>query len=801
MERLQIDILGGIRATKRDGKPLKFRTWGAALLLAFLALHPDQEHPRSQLVLRFWPDAPEDNARQSLSMALTTFRQSLGKDFESIFIVSRHTLGLRSAAIACDARRFRELLETVGDAREAAVDSALDLYKGELALGFFEPDNVPPDLLWLEDKREALKGLQQTALVEKAIRHEQRGELRAASITALRVEAPELLSELDQERYLQLAARATTSERAVIPLLREGMELVDVPVFERQLAQIGETPLEEERQLLRRILSESIARLSERERWILVVLSLFHGSFSLGIVEGVTKYTQHKQLGSLCKKHLLSPSDLGKNHYALSNAVRELVGPMLSSELRQQLLRRIACWFAARLYWQDSGAPASSLTKQYQPLFDENATLRATLNAHLASGCPRDLRRATWLIFQCHMYWELLGCAQERFEWLWQVFELQEHVPTSYLPRLWTNLLDSMGGCVDPAKWLPLILERLPELEQRIDRGRVGLLLMTAGYHAHHAEHNEQALTFFEVGLARVDAEILSQREKIQLAKLLCGYSEALQVQGFPEEALSRCEQALLIAQGYEEVATMEQLYSELLLHQGRLHDAERLVEKGLATIFPSARPQMQELALRKLGNIYATQGRFGLAAAAFQHGLLLCEQFGAREPASDCQRGLGTIHLYQGQLAQARVHFEEGIAIWRELNHHRWQVLFLHLLARVSLQEGDLAAVVKNLEEAQTHLELTRSPGADAYALWLQAELVLEQGDPHRAVTLHRQALDLRVRFSPKHLQMESEDGLAYALELLGEQEEANLLRLSVEAARDAFGIRETNYRKLGTS
>jgi tetratricopeptide (TPR) repeat protein len=206
----------------------------------------------------------------------------------------------------------------------------------------------------------------------------------------------------------------------------------------------------------------------------------------------------------------------------------------------------------------------------------------------------------------------------------------------------------------------------------------------------------------------------------------------------------------------------------------------------------------MQELALRKLGNIYIAQGRFGLAATVFQHGMLLCMQLGAREPTSDCQRGLGTIHLYQGQLVHAKLHFEEGIVIWRELNHHRWQVVFLHLLARVALQQGDMLALQAYLDEAQVHLAQTRSPGADAYALWLQAELALEQGDLHRAVGLHRKALELRLRFSPKHLQMESQDGLAYVLERLGRCEEAQQLRQSVTSAREAFGIRETDYRKL---
>jgi hypothetical protein len=300
--------------------------------------------------------------------------------------------------------------------------------------------------------------------------------------------------------------------------------------FDKVLARAGEALLEEERQML----GEVIAHLPDRERRFLGALSLFHGSFSLALVETTTLFAQCSQLCCcLREKHLLQQEEqeLAQDtpRFQLTGAVRELARSLLTPEEHARYQRRIACWFAAKLYRLSSLPPASSLHSLYQPLFAENDTLTATLQAHLESGQKQDLQRAVWLVFVGHAYWELLGRPHERFEWLWKLFERQDEISAAFLPRLWKHLLDSMGGCVDTAHWLPQVLERLPELEARVDPRSVGLFLMRAGYSAHHAERDAQALTLFATGLERLGGmKKQTPQERAQLASLLCAYTEAL---------------------------------------------------------------------------------------------------------------------------------------------------------------------------------------------------------------------------------------------------------------------------------
>jgi hypothetical protein len=221
-----------------------------------------------------------------LSMTLTSFRQSLGEDFERVFITSPTALGLRSRDISCDVRRFEELLATFGDGREEALVEALTLYKGELALGFTES--------WLVKAREELLKLQQSALVERATFHERRGEWRAASAQILKVRKSKLLAKPDKEAYLRLTALAATPQRTIVSPPQAQASLEALTEFDKVLARAGEALLEEERQML----GEVIAHLPDRERRFLGALSLFHGSFSLALVETTTLSTSARGTGT-----------------------------------------------------------------------------------------------------------------------------------------------------------------------------------------------------------------------------------------------------------------------------------------------------------------------------------------------------------------------------------------------------------------------------------------------------------------------------------------------------------------------
>src|SRR5262245_28009257 len=78
--RWRIELLGGIRAVEVGGTDkaiTRFRTLKAALLLAYLALYRNRQHPRETLIELLWPEADEPDARRSLSVALSSLRDQM----------------------------------------------------------------------------------------------------------------------------------------------------------------------------------------------------------------------------------------------------------------------------------------------------------------------------------------------------------------------------------------------------------------------------------------------------------------------------------------------------------------------------------------------------------------------------------------------------------------------------------------------------------------------------------------------------------------------------------------------------
>ena len=73
-----LHVLGMLRL-ERSGAVVVFPRRKAAVLFAYLALHP-QQHRRDELATLLWGDYLDREARQSLSTALSTLRRLLGDD-------------------------------------------------------------------------------------------------------------------------------------------------------------------------------------------------------------------------------------------------------------------------------------------------------------------------------------------------------------------------------------------------------------------------------------------------------------------------------------------------------------------------------------------------------------------------------------------------------------------------------------------------------------------------------------------------------------------------------------------------
>ena len=130
MARLTLTFFGSLQASL-DGKPLtKLSSPRIQALLTYLVLEAERPHPRETLAALFWPDEPDQTAKQNLRQALYQLRQLLGEPPVPYFFVTRDTVQFNAASdYALDATTVRALLQQ--GQRQAAVA----LYAGDLLTG------------------------------------------------------------------------------------------------------------------------------------------------------------------------------------------------------------------------------------------------------------------------------------------------------------------------------------------------------------------------------------------------------------------------------------------------------------------------------------------------------------------------------------------------------------------------------------------------------------------------------------------------------------------------------------------
>ncbi|MEO8525105.1 MAG: NB-ARC domain-containing protein [Caldimonas sp.] len=146
--RWEIRVLGALMASRGDETISNFSSRGVAALLARLALYPQRNHAREELIELLWPGVALDVGRNRLRQALFTLRQLLeppGPIATPVLLADRQGVRVVAGAIGCDALRFEA---AVRGGRHA---EALDLYGGELLPGHYDE--------WIDEERLRLAAL------------------------------------------------------------------------------------------------------------------------------------------------------------------------------------------------------------------------------------------------------------------------------------------------------------------------------------------------------------------------------------------------------------------------------------------------------------------------------------------------------------------------------------------------------------------------------------------------------------------------------------------------------------------
>lgn len=250
MAKTRLQLLGVFEATGPNGAPLALPTRKSQALAAVLAL-ADASVPRDRLLGLLWADRGDEQARHSLSQALTSLRQLFGAD---TVVSDRETVAFDATRIEIDARAFlahaRAFPTHDRQGDEPGLAAAAALLRGPLLQDFTLPEAAFDDWLMLERAR--FTRLATDVLLRLGARAADRGDDTAASVAFERALALDPLSEtahlalmrLHLDRGRPAAALRQYSEAAAI--LRQGLDAAPCTELEaaRQEARMRAAPPE-----------------------------------------------------------------------------------------------------------------------------------------------------------------------------------------------------------------------------------------------------------------------------------------------------------------------------------------------------------------------------------------------------------------------------------------------------------------------------------------------------------------------------------------------------------------------------
>src|SRR5688572_23472375 len=131
MTQLNLTLFGGFQARLSTGNPISLPTKKAQALLAYLALHPGQAHPRDKLATLLWGETGEEQARHSLRQTLVGLRKALANGVSN-FVLDGDELSLDPSSAEVDVLTFKRL---IAEGSPESLTKAADLYRGDLLEG------------------------------------------------------------------------------------------------------------------------------------------------------------------------------------------------------------------------------------------------------------------------------------------------------------------------------------------------------------------------------------------------------------------------------------------------------------------------------------------------------------------------------------------------------------------------------------------------------------------------------------------------------------------------------------------
>lgn len=206
MAALRIEMLGRFNIIYGGKKVTTVNTTRLQSLLAYLVLKGEAEQAREHLSFLFWPDSSESQARTNLRQLLYHLR-SVFPECDSHLGISTHALGWReNEDCSSDVGEFERALSNheeetakiISSALRERLESAAQLYKGDLLPGFYEE--------WVQAERQRLRQCYMRLLSRLATHFEETREYQAAISYGERLLTCDPLSEAQYQALIRLNA-------------------------------------------------------------------------------------------------------------------------------------------------------------------------------------------------------------------------------------------------------------------------------------------------------------------------------------------------------------------------------------------------------------------------------------------------------------------------------------------------------------------------------------------------------------------------------------------------------------------
>lgn len=199
---IRIRLLGAIQCQANNEPVVQQYAPRIQQFLAYLLLYRNKPQPRRQVAALFWPDTNEAQARTNLRNLLKQFRAVLPEADQFLHNDGQSLCWRMSPDIALDLVEFDELLDAAESSpfqhKRAALESAIQIYTGELAAGHYNE--------WLIPEREYYQQRYQQALEELSSLQEAMQEPYTALATAQRLLHSDPLREATYMRLMRLHA-------------------------------------------------------------------------------------------------------------------------------------------------------------------------------------------------------------------------------------------------------------------------------------------------------------------------------------------------------------------------------------------------------------------------------------------------------------------------------------------------------------------------------------------------------------------------------------------------------------------